>query len=443
MPDKKNLTVPKTLPGFMELYPDKQTVFNGVMDIIRKGFESYGFLPLDTPVLEYSEVLLAKAGGETEKQIYRFSKGDTDLCMRFDLTVPLAKFVASNAGALCFPFRRDQIGQVYRGERPQKGRFREFYQCDIDIIGENTLSILCDAEIPAVIYSVFRALGFDKFKILISNRKILKGFLNSLGLGGKTQELTAVIDKLKKTGAGKTADGLLDLGLSKTQTEKILRFLVKPETKEEHLLDLFKMKEELSDSDFSDGVGELDSVLKNLKLFGVKEEFFDIDLSIVRGLDYYTGSVYETFLEGHENIGSVCSGGRYDNLAGFYTDKTLPGVGISIGLTRLFDKLSDYFCKNASGLASVLAVAPDDNVSFAIAAAARLRESGINCTSYLENAKMKAKFRYAERQSIPFLAIAGETEFETGSVTLKHLATGRQWDAVSFDEAVKIIKELK
>ena len=331
---------PRTLSGFMELLPAPQQQMERIMEILRKTYSLYGFTPLDTPVIESSEVLLAKAGGETEKQIYRFQKGDSDLSLRFDLTVPLAKYVALHYNELSFPFRRYQIGKVYRGERAQRGRFREFYQADIDIIGDGKLDITNEAEIPSIIYQTFSALGLKRFQIRVNNRKILNGFYGLLGLTEKSADVMRTVDKLDKIGPEKVKTILVeDFGVSEADAGEILKFIAIRGTNEEVLaaLEGYTGKNEM----FDQGLAELKTVVGYLADFGVPAENFAVDLTIARGLDYYTGTVYETTLLDHPEIGSVCSGGRYDNLAEFYTDRQLPGVGISIGLTRLFYVLGE------------------------------------------------------------------------------------------------------
>ncbi|MBQ8430571.1 MAG: histidine--tRNA ligase, partial [Clostridia bacterium] len=331
---------PKTLPGFMELLPENQILFNKIKDTIRKNYEKFGFLPLDTPVLESSEVLLAKAGGETEKQIYSFEKGDNKLCMRFDLTVPLAKYVAKNYNNLNFPFKRYQIDKVYRGERPQKGRFREFYQCDIDVIGKEKLSLKYDAEVPSVMYNIFKDLAIGDFTIFISNRKLLLGLLISLGLEELKADVLRMIDKLDKITEQDFISTLAEnYSIPTEKIDKILEFVSIKGTTDEQLTALKNL--DISNEIFATGVAELEEVVKYMRIFGINDENFAINLKIARGLDYYTGTVYETFLKGYESIGSVCSGGRYDNLAEYYTDAKLPGVGMSIGLTRLFYQLNE------------------------------------------------------------------------------------------------------
>ena len=323
---------PRTLSGFMELLPAPQQQMERMMDILRKTYALYGFTPLDTPVIESSEVLLAKAGGETEKQIYRFQKGDSDLSLRFDLTVPLAKYVALHYNELAFPFRRYQIGKVYRGERAQRGRFREFYQADIDIIGDGKLSITNEAEIPAIIYRTFSTLGLKRFQIRVNNRKILNGFYALLGLTEKSGDIMRTVDKLDKIGPEKVKAILVeDFAVSESDADEILKFIAIKGSNEEVLAALEGYTGR--NATFDEGLSELKTVVKYLADFGVPAENFAVDLTIARGLDYYTGTVYETTLLDHPEIGSVCSGGRYDNLAEFYTDKQLPGVGISIALS--------------------------------------------------------------------------------------------------------------
>ena len=330
---------PRTLPGFMELLPQEQILFNQIQDKIKNTYEKFGFLPLDTPIVEDSNVLLAKAGGETEKQVYRFSKGKSDLSLRFDLTVPLAKYVAKNYGELAFPFRRYQIGKVYRGERQQKGRFREFYQCDIDIIGDGNLSIINDAELPLIIYNIFKELGFEKFTININNRKILNGLFEELELTKLGTDILRIIDKIEKIGKENVIKELEEFKITKEKISKIIDFIEIQGSNDEKLnkLKSFNFKNEI----FANGVQELEDVVKYMRAFGMQENNFKIELTIARGLDYYTGTVYETFLDDYKSLGSVCSGGRYENLAEYYTDKKLPGVGISIGLTRLFYQLNE------------------------------------------------------------------------------------------------------
>ena len=438
---KQIKVIPRTLPGFMELKPNEQILFNQIKEKIEESYKRFGFLPLDTPILELSEVLLAKAGGETEKQIYRFTRGD-DLAMRFDLTVPLAKYVSKNYGELQFPFRRYQIGKVYRGERPQKGRFREFYQADIDIIGDGELSIMNDAEIPSIIYTTFKSLGFDDFTIRINNRKILNGLFEYLNIVELSTEIMRIIDKLEKIGKENVKLELLKLNIEEENVVKILEFISISGNNEEKIeaLERLNIKNEV----FEKGLFELKEVVKYIRLFGVPEENFSIDLTIARGLDYYTGTVYETFLDNYMEIGSVCSGGRYDNLAENYTDKSLPGVGIAIGVTRLFDQLNDLklIKTEKESISDVLVISTSDDVSECLPIANTFRKEGINTEVYMNDKKMKAKFKYADKLKIPYVAIIGEDEVKENKVSLKNLVTGKQ-DTINIQEAVEILKEYK
>lgn len=438
---KQIKVIPRTLPGFMELKPNEQILFNQIKEKIEESYKRFGFLPLDTPILELSEVLLAKAGGETEKQIYRFTRGD-DLAMRFDLTVPLAKYVSKNYGELQFPFRRYQIGKVYRGERPQKGRFREFYQADIDIIGDGELSIMNDAEIPSIIYTTFKSLGFDDFTIRINNRKILNGLFEYLNIVELSTEIMRIIDKLEKIGKENVKLELLKLNIEEEIVDKILEFISISGNNEEKIKALEKLN--IKNEVFEKGLFELKEVVKYIRLFGVPEENFSIDLTIARGLDYYTGTVYETFLDNYREIGSVCSGGRYDNLAENYTDKSLPGVGIAIGVTRLFDQLNDLklIKTEKESISDVLVISTSDDVSECLPIANTFRKEGINTEVYMNDKKMKAKFKYADRLKIPYVAIIGEDELKENKVSLKNLVTGKQ-DTINIQEAVEILKEYK
>ena len=419
---------PRTLSGFMELLPKPQQQMERMMEILRRTYALYGFTPLDTPVIEAAEVLLAKGGGETEKQIYRFQKGDADLALRFDLTVPLAKYVALHYNDLSFPFRRYQIGKVYRGERAQRGRFREFYQADIDIIGDGRLSITNEAEIPAIIYKTFSTLGLRRFQIRVNNRKILNGFYAMLGLTEKSGDVMRTVDKLDKIGPEKVQTLLAEeLSIGKSEIQEIMNFLVINGNTEYNLLRLeeYQGRNQL----FDQGLSELKTVVKYLSAFGVPEENFAVDLTIARGLDYYTGTVYETTLLDHPEIGSVCSGGRYDNLAEYYTEKQLPGVGISIGLTRLFYVLGEQGLLNPdlpTAPADVLILPMTEDLSAAIALATQLRENGIRTQLHCEEKKFKQKISYADKLGIPYVIFLGEDEIAGGVVACKDMATGEQ-----------------
>ena len=431
---------PRTLSGFMELLPGKQIRFEKMLEILRTTYASYGFAPLDTPVIEDAQILLAKGGGETEKQIYRFTKGDSDLALRFDLTVPLAKYVALHYNELAFPFRRFQISKVYRGERAQRGRFREFYQADIDIIGDGKLDILNEAEIPAIIYKVFRGFGLSRFQIRVNNRKILNGFYAMLGLSEKSGDIMRTVDKLDKIGADKVKLILLeDCGLTDDQADEILRFIAITGSNAQVLaaLEGYAGRNEM----FDQGLSELKAVTVNLAAFGVPEANFAVDLTIARGLDYYTGTVYETTLLDHPEIGSVCSGGRYDNLAGYYIDKALPGVGISIGLTRLFYVLDEQGLLNPalpSAPADALVLPMTDSPAAAIALAETIRSAGLRVQLYGEQKKFKQKMAYANKLEVPFVVLLGEDEITEGVCSVKNMATGEQVKLSPADAAAYI-----
>ena len=433
---------PRTLSGFMELLPDKQIQFETMLEILRRTYASYGFAPLDTPAIEDAQILLAKGGGETEKQIYRFQKGDSDLALRFDLTVPLAKYVALHYNELAFPFRRFQISKVYRGERAQRGRFREFYQADIDIIGDGKLDILNEAEIPAIIYKVFRGFGLSRFQIRVNNRKILSGFYEMLGLASRSGDIMRTVDKLDKIGADKVKVILMeDCGLTEAQADEILAFISIRGTNAQVIqaLEGYTGKDELFDL----GLGELKAVTANLTAFGVPEANFAVDLTIARGLDYYTGTVYETTLLDHPEIGSVCSGGRYDNLAGYYIEKSLPGVGISIGLTRLFYVLDEQGLLNPqlpSAPADALVLPMTESAAPAIALAETLRSAGLRVQLYGEQKKFKQKMAYANKLNVPFAVLLGEDEINEGVCSVKDMRSGEQQKLSPADAAAFIKK---
>lgn len=433
-----NIVKPSTLAGFMELIPSEQILFNKMLDTIKANYEKFGFLPIDTPVIEKAEVLLAKGGGNTEKQIYEFQKGDTDLALRFDLTVPLARYVAQHFSELSFPFRRYQIGKVYRGERNQRGRFREFYQCDIDIVGNGKLDIINDAEIPSIIYSTFKDLGFDSFTIKINNRRLLKGFFQWLGIDDST-EVLRTIDKLDKIGLEKVEGELTKQGLDQEVISKVVEFIEIQGTNEEKLESLKNMG--IDNEEFNQGLEELISVNHHIRAFGVPETNYIIDFTIARGLDYYTGTVYETFLDDHPEIGSICSGGRYDNLAGFYTKQKLPGVGISIGLTRLFDQLNriDLIDTEDNYLTRVIIIPMRDCLNKSIEIASELRSKDINTQIYFEQGKMGRKFGFADKLNIPYVLIIGEEEIKEEKYTLRNMKTGDQ-EMLAIEELITKLK---
>ena len=434
---------PRTLSGFMELLPEDQLKMERLLDTLRRVYSLYGFTPLDTPAIESAEVLLAKGGGETEKQIYRFMKGDSDLALRFDLTVPLAKYVAANYARLQFPFRRFQIGKVWRGERAQRGRFREFYQADIDVIGDGKLDIMNEAEIPSIICRAFTQLGLEDFTIRINNRKVLGGFFRMHGMNAPA-EILRTIDKLEKIGEEKVRAILTeDCGLDAAQADAVLGFTGFAGTTAEKLafLEGLAGRDEL----FDEGVRELRTVAEALPGLGVPPERFAIDLTIARGLDYYTGTVYETTINSHPEIGSVCSGGRYDDLAEYYTDRKLPGAGISIGVTRLFYVLSEQGLLNpelTAAPADAIVLPMTEDLGFAAETATKLREAGIRTQLYTEDKKFKQKLSYASKLGIPFAVIIGEDEARSARVSLKDMRRGEQISCTADEAAEKILAAL-
>lgn len=436
---KQQVVTPSILPGFMELLPADQMVFNQMLETIKRTYETYGFIPLDTPMIEKSEVLLAKSGGETAKQVYRFNKGDNDLALRFDLTVPLARYVSQHFGELTFPFKRYHIGKVFRGEKPQKGRFREFYQCDIDIIGFESLSVINDAEILSVIYSTFKALGFDDFTIRLNNRKILNGFFESLDITDKA-EVLRIIDKMEKIGQAAVLDELKSIGLSDGDADSVVKFVGIKGSCREIIENLRRL--EVSNDMFSEGIDELELVINYIDAFKVPSGNYAVDLTIARGLDYYTGTIYETILNQYPSIGSVCSGGRYDNLAQNYTTKKLPGVGISIGLSRLYYQLREAGVLRESRKATpsqILIIPMKETMPQALELATKVREAGIAAEIYFNEGKIGKKFSYADKLGIPYAVVVGEDEVNTGIYKLKNMATGDQAEL----DIQRIIEQLK
>ena len=430
---------PKTLPGFMELLPNEQILFNKMKATIQKTYESYGFLPLDTPIIEDAEILLAKAGGETEKQIYRFMKGENDLALRFDLTVPLAKYVTEYYDKLSFPFKRYQIGKVYRGEKPQRGRFREFYQCDIDIIGDGELSIANDAELASVIYNTFINLGFDDFTICINNRKLLNGLFEGLDLKNNSSEILRIIDKIDKIGPDNVRKELCE-AIPEDKVNTIINFISISGSNDEKIQALENM--DIINETWNEGLKDLKEVIDFIRLFMVPEENLKIDLTIARGLDYYTGTVYETFLNKYRNLGSVCSGGRYDNLTEYYSTRKMPGVGISIGLSRLFFQLTDnnIISTENQSISDVLVLSMDNNYAECTKTASILRENGLNVQVDFENKKIAKKFKYADKLNVKYVIVIGEEEVKNNVVTLKNMLTGEQ-NTLEIEKAIEIIKK--
>ena len=430
---------PKTLPGFMELLPNEQILFNKMKATIQKTYESYGFLPLDTPIIEDAEILLAKAGGETEKQIYRFMKGENDLALRFDLTVPLAKYVTEYYDKLSFPFKRYQIGKVYRGEKPQRGRFREFYQCDIDIIGDGELSIANDAELASVIYNTFINLGFDDFSICINNRKILNGLFEGLDLKNNSSEILRIIDKIDKIGPDNVRKELCE-EIPEDKVNTIMNFISISGSNDEKIQALENM--DIINETWNEGLKDLKEVINFIRIFMVPEENLKIDLTIARGLDYYTGTVYETFLNKYRNLGSVCSGGRYDNLTEYYSTRKMPGVGISIGLSRLFFQLTDnnIISTGNQSISDVLVLSMDNNYAECTKTASILRENGLNVQVDFENKKIAKKFKYADKLNVKYVIVIGEEEVKNNVVTLKDMITGEQ-NTLEIEKVIEIIKK--
>jgi histidyl-tRNA synthetase len=414
---------PRTPSGFPEYLPEEQIEFNRLMSIIRDTYERYGFAPIDTPDLELSEVLLTKSGGETEQQVYRFEKGSNDLTMRFDLTVPLARYAAQHEGHLVFPFRRYHIGKVHRGERAQAGRFREFYQCDIDVIGSE--SPIVDAEFPAVINEIFSQFNFGEFTIRINNRMVLNGFFEGLGLEGVSKEVLRVVDKIEKISRSELTDELRKLSLSDEQIEQVIAFTEIVGSNDEILSQLDSIATQ--SNQFREGIEKLRHLVGALRSMQVPEHRFKIDLKIARGLDYYTGTVYETTLNDHPSIGSVCSGGRYDNLASHYTKTELSGVGISIGLSRLFYKLRELGIIQPSIMSPArIVVMPlgQEQIPVSLEVASMLRASGTAVMLYSEPNPIKKKMRYADKMGFEWVILIGDREADERTVSLKNMTTG-------------------
>ena len=432
------LVKPRTPSGFGEYLPGEQLEFNRLMDIIRATYELHGFSPIDTPDIELSEVLLAKGGGETEQQVYRFDHGRNDLSLRFDLTVPLARYTAQHESALTFPFRRYHIGKVHRGERTQAGRFREFYQCDIDIIGSN--SAIVDAEFPAIINEIFEQFNFGEFTIRLNDRRVLNGFFEGIGLKEQSANVLRIIDKMEKISREDVVAELSELGLSNEQIDQVIDFTAIAGNNDEILgkLSGLNIQSEL----FEEGVSKLSALIQALRVMGVPESRFKIDLKIARGLDYYTGTVYETILDDHPEVGSVCSGGRYDDLASYYTNTELPGVGISIGLTRLFYKLREIGVITPTQQSPVdVVVMPidQDQTQYALSVAKTLRDAGIGVMLYTESNPVKKKMRYADRMGFRYVVLIGEREVEAESVSLKDMDSGSN-ESVSVADLAQSIR---
>ncbi|MFI4969333.1 MAG: histidine--tRNA ligase [Lysobacterales bacterium] len=449
------VTQARTMPGVLELLPLDQVAFQSMLDAIRRNFERFGFLPVETPVMEFSSILLTKEGGETERQVYfvqstgAMEQGEKpDLALRFDLTVPLARYVAEHERDLVFPFRRYQIQRVYRGERAQRGRFREFYQCDIDVVGKDALSVRYDAEVPAVIYNVFRDLDIGTFTIQINNRKLMRGWLEGLGLadGERQAAVLREVDKLGKRGADAVRDTLAGdgFGLAADVVGKLLDFVAFRSTS---LADALAKLDALGAGNeaLEQGRAELKEVLGLVKAFGVPESHFALNLSIARGLDYYTGTVYETTLNEHPQIGSICSGGRYENLASHYTKSKLPGVGISIGATRLYWQLREAgLLKGGLSTVQVLVAQMDEaELPRYLELATELRAAGINTEAVIEPGKLARQFKYADRACIRFVLVLGPDEIAKGVVTVKDMRKQDQFEVARADLAETLRVEIE
>ena len=413
---------PRTPSGFGEYLPDQQIEFNRLVDIIRDTYEAYGFSPIDTPDMELSEVLLAKGGGETEKQIYRFEHGKNDLSLRFDLTIPLARYAAEHEHDLVFPFRRYHIGKVHRAERAQAGRFREFYQCDIDILGSDSPTV--DAEFPAIINEIFDQFNFGEFTIRLNNRMILNGFFEGLGLESSTDVLR-IIDKMEKITDEEFISELTNIGLNADQVNQVKSFTSIEGSNDEIIAQLQALQ--VDSEQFNDGVSKIKVLIDALRTMDVPEERFKVDLKIARGLDYYTGTVYETILNDHPGLGSVCSGGRFDDLVSHYSSTEMSGVGISIGISRLFYKLLEAgVIKPSQKSPADVVVMPiaEEQIQFSLSVAETLRKAGIATMFYSEPNKVKKKFQYADRMGFGYVILIGDKEMETGEVSVKNMETG-------------------
>lgn len=419
-----NIVKPQTIAGVMELLPEDQLAFDYIKNIIEETFLSYQFLPIDTPAIEKNDILFAKGGGETEKQIFGIDSSKKDMSLRFDLTVPLARYVSEHFSDLNFPFKRYQIAKVYRGERNQKGRYKEFYQCDIDIIGNNSLSIHNDALLPKVIYEIFQKLDFNGIKFHINNRKLLNGFFESLEISDK-EEVLRTIDKKAKIGEENTKELLVEI-CGEEKADKLMELINNKRENKELLTYLESLN--LNDN-YKIGLNELKEVYDYMIKFGIDDDSIIIDLSITRGLDYYTSTVYETFLDGYESIGSVCSGGRYENLAGNFSKQNLPGVGLSIGLTRLFYQFQQLGLaeKYKNKFTDCLVIPMDEKLNFyAIDIANKLKEQGLKVDIYLEDGKFKKKINYADKIGVKKVLIIGQEEYENKMVSVKNMEDGKQ-----------------
>lgn len=433
------LITPRKLSGFMELPPYKQLILDEMISKIKNVYEKHAFMPLDTPVLEYSEILMAKSGGAIDKEVYNFKKGDTDICMRYDLTVPLARYVAMNANEISFPFKRYQIGKVYRGEKAQKGRFREFIQCDADIVGLDELPIVADAECLALVDKVFAALNL---KILnhISNRNILFGYCEALGYSDKVQDILTILDKINKIGKENTIEELIKLDVKNEDCDNLINLTLKAGS----FGQILKKIEDLTDNaTYQKGVNELKEVYSYLTAMGVNEDNYILDIGIIRGQNYYTGTVFEAMIPQHPEFMTVCGGGRYDNLAGYYTDKKMPGVGLSIGLTRLFDLLDQNNMLPEFKVTNIdLQLIPMGDTLCECLTLQKFFSEKCVCDVNYENRSFKSKMKEANRKKIPYIIVVGENEVKSKIYALKNMNTGEQWN-LSKEECIKKIYEEK
>ena len=437
-----NIINPSILPGFMELLPEDQVIFNKMKDIVEEEFVKFGYFPIETPVIEKTEILLSKGGGETQKQIYKIEDKSTDQALKFDLTVPLARYVSQYQHELVFPFKRYQIDRVHRGERNQRGRYREFYQADVDIIGRESLSIVNDAELPKTMYNIFKRLNIGSFTFNINNRKILNGYFEYLNIKDR-EETLRILDKIEKIGEKKVRDSFNDLGIDKNCQDKIF-LLIENVSNEEVIEKLDKLSSEIDNETFLEGVEELETVYKYMKEFGIEDKCIELDLSIARGLDYYTGTVLETFLNDHKELGSICSGGRYDDLASNFTNLKLPGIGLSIGLTRLFyilkeNNLINFIDEDEHYLKAVVIPMSKNEYSYGIKLTNLLRDKGYPCDIYFEGGKMKKKLSFSDKVNCQYVIIIGENEVKEEKVSLKNMASGEQ-ELVDLDNIFNHIK---
>lgn len=433
------LITPRKLSGFMELPPYKQLILDEMISKIKNVYEKHAFMPLDTPVLEYSEILMAKSGGAIDKEVYNFKKGDTDICMRYDLTVPLARYVAMNANEISFPFKRYQIGKVYRGEKAQKGRFREFIQCDADIVGLDELPIVADAECLALVDKVFAAL-YLKILNHISNRNILFGYCEALGYSDKVQDILTILDKINKIGKDNAIEELIKLDVKNEDCDNLINLTLKAGSFGQILKEIENLTDNVT---YQKGVSELKEVYSYLTAMGVNEDNYILDIGIIRGQNYYTGTVFEAMIPQHPEFMTVCGGGRYDNLAGYYTDKKMPGVGLSIGLTRLFDLLDQNNMLPEFKVTNIdLQLIPMGDTLCECLTLQKFFSEKCVCDVNYENRSFKSKMKEANRKKIPYIIVVGENEVKSKIYALKNMNTGEQWN-LSKEECIKKIYEEK